>query len=188
MLHNAVCEELDESKTFCLRNWCYVDLNSCKRNSTERVYRSDYFGASQEVFFPEAEKTDLFYSYATCNSTGADWSAYKKEEAKVDRIFGGVSISSTPLYVIAPMVFKHGANGEILAAGAPEYNDDSISFEGVYIDFMNEVIGVSNGDISMINYTHRSNAADVSYPSSPGTATVQDVADGLIDAAIGPFW
>ncbi|KAL3779463.1 hypothetical protein ACHAWO_006448 [Cyclotella atomus] len=188
LLHNIVCQDLDETKTFCLRNWCYVDLQSCKLNSTERVYRSEYFGSSQQVFFQEEAGIDLYYSYTTCNSTGADWEAYKKEEATIDYVLGNIAIVSTPIYVIYPMVFKNDANSVNLGTGSPEYKDDSVPFEGVYIDYAEELMRVSNGDIAMINYTHRSNAADLGYPSSPGTATVQDVADGLIDMAIGPFW
>lgn len=147
---------------------------------TERVYRSEYFGSSQQVFFQEEAGIDLYYSYTTCNSTGADWEAYKKEEATIDYVLGNIAIVSTPIYVIYPMVFKNDANGVNLGTGSPEYKDDSVPFEGVYIDYAEELMRVSNGDIAMINYTHRSNAADLGYPSSPGTATVQVVADGLI--------
>jgi hypothetical protein len=130
----------------------------------------------------------LFYSYATCNSTGADWEAYKKEETALDMVLGNIAILSTPIYVIYPMVFKQNTNGEGLAIGSPEYKDDSIPFTGVYIDYAEKLMQVSNGDIAMINYTHRSNAADFGYPSSPGTATVQDVADGLIGMSILFIW
>lgn len=166
-------------------------MESCKNNSTERVHRSDYLGSTSELFFPDEDGADIFYSYTTCNSTGVDWETYKTEQAgihSVDKVLGGITIVSTPIYAITPMVYKRGTDGEILDKRAPEYKIDSVPFEGMYIEYARELMSITNGDIAMINYTHRSNSADVNHPDSPGTATVQDIADGLIDMAIGPFW
>jgi hypothetical protein len=112
--------------------------------------------------------------------------AYKESGTNV-QVLGGIPIISTASYVVSPMIYKTDANGDLLIAGSAEYKNDSVPFEGVYIDYMKQLIGVANGDIA-IKYTHRSATADHMYPESAGTAAVQDVADGLLDMAIGPYW
>ncbi len=34
---------------YCVRNWCYVDAETCMGSSSERVYRSDYFPVGEGV-------------------------------------------------------------------------------------------------------------------------------------------
>jgi len=187
LLFSPVCQDLDETKTYCLRRWCYVDLDVCKTNSSDRVYRSDYFGSTSGLIFDDSGGIDLYYSYTTCNSTGADWERYKKEQLPADKVLGAVSLLSLATNVM-PFGFKRGPTGDILSSTSPAYKNDSVPYQGVYIDYINELIGISNGDIRMINYTHKSNAASVMNPTSTGTATVQDVADGLVNLAVGPYW
>ena len=187
LLFSPVCQDLDETKTYCLRRWCYVDLDSCKTNSSDRIYRSDYFGSSSGLIFEDSGGIDLYYSYTTCNSTGADWEKYKKEQLPADKVLGAVSLVSLATNVM-PFGFKRGPTGDILNSTSPEYKNDSVPYQGVYIDYIEKLIGISNGDILMVNYTHRSNAASLINPTSTGTATVQDVADGLVDLAVGPYW
>lgn len=151
----------------------------------EHIYRSEWLNAGSNSFIPEPG-VDLFYSYTTCNSTDAGWEEFKAVGAN-NQVLGGIPIISTASYVVSPMVYKTDINGEVLVAGSPEYKNDSVPFEGVYISYMEELMSLSKGDIA-INYTHRSNSADNMYPTSAGTAAVQDVADGLLDMAIGPYW
>jgi len=47
---------------------------------------------------------------------------------------------------------------------------------------------LSGGDIRVLNITHRSKGSNVLHPTSSFTAAVQDVANGLADMSIGPFW
>ena len=68
------------------------------------------------------------------------------------------------------------------------YFDDTIPFGGVYLDYMNDIVKLSNGDIQNVTYTHTSRASMKQYPSSKFTAAVQDVENGLVDMAVGPFW
>jgi len=68
------------------------------------------------------------------------------------------------------------------------YFDDTIPFGGVYVDYMNSIVQLSNGDIQNMTYTHTSRASMKQYPSSSFTAAVQDVENGLVDMAVGPFW
>jgi hypothetical protein len=39
-----------------------------------------------------------------------------------------------------------------------------------------------------MNFTHRSRVSGIVHPSSSFTAAVQDIEDGLVDMAVGPFW
>ena len=188
MLYNEVCEELDDTKTFCLHNWCYVDMESCKTNSFERVYRSIYFDESPEMYFPSDVPIDLFYSYTTCNSTALDGEMDKPTHS----VLGGVNIISLSSD-IPPMAYKRDDAGEIIRYSNSglwmnEYKNDSIPFEGFYIDYVKELMKLSNGDIATVNYTHPSNNAKSMHPESSGTAVIQDIADGLVDMAVGPFW
>jgi len=47
---------------------------------------------------------------------------------------------------------------------------------------------ISNGDIQSMNFTHRSRVSGIVHPASSFTAAVQDIEDGLVDMAVGPFW
>lgn len=184
-LYNEVCEELDDAKTFCLHNWCYVDMTSCKTNSSERVYRSNYFGENPGLFFPSEVPDELFFSYTTCNST-------ENQPTLSLSVLGGAEIISLST-AVPPMGYKRDAAGEIArysnsSLWTNEYINDSIPFEGFYIDYVQELMKLSNGDITTINFTHPSNNANAMHPSSSGTAVIQDIADGLVDMAVGPFW
>ena len=68
--------------SYCFRSWCFVDPNTCKKQSDERVYRSGYFGYDTDV--------ELFYSYSTCNSTADDW--LEVEDNIVGHTLGGIGI------------------------------------------------------------------------------------------------
>ena len=46
-LYDARCK--DTASGDCLQYWCYVDAPKCRRSSTERVYRSDYFSRNDGV-------------------------------------------------------------------------------------------------------------------------------------------
>eukprot|EP00956_Cyclotella_meneghiniana_P012088 scaffold17153_cov65-Cyclotella_meneghiniana.AAC.3 len=47
---------------------------------------------------------------------------------------------------------------------------------------------LSEGDIASLNITYRSEESSVLHPGSSFTAAVQDIANGLADMSIGPFW
>ena len=187
-MYNPICQgTLDETQKFCLSNWCFVDKEICKKNSTERVESSSFFNSEANLFYPDSGKVDLFYSYTTCNSSSADWADFLAN-GKANSVLRGVPIVSTASYVVTPMAYKTGADGAVLTSDdSPEYLNDTHPFKGVYIDYMEELIGVSNNDI-VVNYTHRSKSADAMHPQSAGTAAIQDVADGLLDMAVGPYW
>lgn len=93
-----------------------------------------------------------------------------------------------PTYNI-PMMYKRDVDsGEVLGFPGDEYYDNSVPFEGVYLDYVKSLQGVSDGDIQNITLTHRSRGGSLVHPYSSYTAAVQDVADGLVDMAVGPFW
>ncbi|KAL7528210.1 hypothetical protein ACHAXR_003461, partial [Thalassiosira sp. AJA248-18] len=106
------------------------------------------------------------------------------------------------------VMFKRDGSGQIVTTMGSEYYDNSIPWEGVYLKYVNSVMEISNGDIRNITVTHRSKssslisngdirnitvthrskASGLVHPSSSYTAAVQDLQDGLVDMAIGPFW
>jgi hypothetical protein len=46
-------------------------------------------------------------------------------------------------------------DGEPLSTVGSEYYDNSIGYEGVYPDYIKNVVSVSNGDILNVSYTYR---------------------------------
>ena len=85
-------------------------------------------------------------------------------------------------------MYKRDSNGGILTERGDEYYNDSIPFEGVYIHYLKQIMKFSDGDIKSLNFTHRSKVSDIEHPTSTYTATIQDIADGVIDMAVGSFW
>jgi len=77
---------------------------------------------------------------------------------------------------------------EVLFRPGNEFYDDNIPYEGIYITYIKKIQEVSGGDIQNINFTYRSQASSLVHPGSSFTAAVQDLEDGLVDMAVGPFW
>lgn len=84
-----------------------------------------------------------------------------------------------------PWVYKRNYDRMISPVPGSEYYDNDVPYEGVHINFVNSLQAVSGWDFE-VEYVHGSRASRKVHPSSPGTAAVQDVMDGLVDVAIGP--
>ncbi|KAL7545089.1 hypothetical protein ACHAWF_010799 [Thalassiosira exigua] len=170
-----------EAPDYCFRPWCYVDASSCGKRSDERVYRGSYFGFDSGV--------DLYYSYSKCNSSAEDWFAAEGSVVGGGEALGGIEVGAAIPTYLWPMMFKRDDESEEpLSSPGAEYFDDGRPFEGVYINYANRIVEISNGDIRNLTITHRSRASSIVHPASSFTAAVQDIQDGLIDMAIGPFW
>ena len=51
MIHDPLCNvSVDVMPSYCVQPWCYVDLESCTKDSDEIVYRSSYFGVDSGKF------------------------------------------------------------------------------------------------------------------------------------------
>ncbi|KAL7533811.1 hypothetical protein ACHAXR_005454, partial [Thalassiosira sp. AJA248-18] len=160
---------------YCTRSFCYVDAMQCMGASSQRVFRSGYF--------PIGLGVDLFFSYSTCGSSAEDWF-----ESQQTNPMGGQSLTAiTAAYNILPFVFKRDYNGDIPMAPGEEYYNNSVPYEGVHINYAKSLEAAAEGDFTL-KFIHGSRASKVVHPSSPGNAAVQDVADGLVDIAIGPIW
>mmetsp|Transcript_9466 Transcript_9466/g.14630 ORF Transcript_9466/g.14630 Transcript_9466/m.14630 type:complete len:255 (+) Transcript_9466:87-851(+) len=162
--------------TYCIRSWRYVDMQTCKKESDERVFRSSYFGFKAS----DVTELDVFYSYSTCKSTADDW--FNVEDQILDSgVFNGIDLQvAVPIY-LKPMLYKRDSNGEILTKFGDEYYDDNIPYEGVYIDYLKKIMEISNGDIRSMTFTHRSRASSILSPLSGGKAAIHDIEDGLVD-------
>lgn len=166
---------------YCIRPWCYVDVDTCKKHSSERIFRSSYF--------PRDSGVDAFYSYSTCNSTADTWLEYESSTSDITKaVLGGVTIRANVASYLESMIYKSDSDGEIIKSPGSEYYNDSIPFEGIYPSYIQDLIRLSGGDIKNITYTHRSKASSVVHPASSYTAAIQDIADGIVDMAVGPFW
>lgn len=164
---------------YCFQSWCYVDASTCKRDSEEAVYKSDYFSTH-----------DLFYSYSTCNSTDFFWTQ-QQELISNQGVVGGLAISAVIPTFQDPHMGKIMPNGTIFydrVSDGEAYFNDSIPFGGLYIDYINAIVQLSNGDIKNASFTHSSKASIKQHPTSAFTAAVQDVENGLVDLGVGPFW
>ena len=166
---------------YCFQSFCYVDGNSCRKNSEEDIYKSSYF-----------PQHDVFYSYTTCNSTNYFWEQYVESSATNASVAGGVNISAAVPVLYNPVLLKQLSDGTLVWRQTDDddayYFDDSIPFGGIYIDYVNSLVNISNGDIQKMKFTHTSRASLKEYPTSSFTAAVRDVKNGLVDMAVGPFW
>ncbi len=184
LLHDPVCQgDLSTAviPPYCFQPWCYVDATSCRKNSEEDIFKSEYF----------LDQHDIFWSYSTCNSTDNFWQQYLESSASNVSVIGGTNITAIIPDYQYPTLNKRLRNGTVLNhqyERGDEYFDDSIPFGGIYIDYMNELVKISNGDIQNVTFTHTSKASLKRYPASSFTAAVQDVENGLMDMAVGPFW
>ena len=182
LLHDPTCQanlSTTAVPPWCYQTWCYVDANSCKKNSEEDIYKSDYFQS----------QNNIFYSYSTCNSTEYFW---QLQSSSVDvSVMGGISLSAAIPDYQFPMLGKQSTNGTELThqhERGEEYFNDSIPFTGLYIDYINSLVQISNEDIQNVTFTHTSKANLKRYSASSFTAAVRDVENGLVDMAVGPFW
>eukprot|EP00956_Cyclotella_meneghiniana_P023232 scaffold44786_cov61-Cyclotella_meneghiniana.AAC.8 len=129
MIHDPLCNvSVDVMPSYCVQPWCYVDLESCTKDSDEIVYRSSYFSVDSGV--------DVYFSYSTCNATvhSSDLAQMKKAPKG---FMGGVDIrANVPTYRF-PYIYKRDEGGEGLASiDGPEYYDNSIPWAGAYIDLV----------------------------------------------------
>ena len=122
---------------------------------------------------------------STCNSTASDWLEVK------DEILGLTHLNEMEIDVIVPSYLppshykRDQITAEVLRQTGKEYYDDNVEFEGLYVDYAEEIKRISQGDIQDLHFTYRSKGSSESYPGSSFTAAVLDVANGLADMAIG---
>ena len=184
LIHDPICQG-DPSTTvvppWCMQAFCFVDASSCRKNSEEDIYKSDYF-----------PQHDIFYSYSTCNSTDYFWQQHVGSSATNASVAGGVNISAAVPVLYNPVLMKYLPDGTLVRrqtdADDAYYFDDRVPFGGIYIDYVNSIVKLSNGDIQNVTFTHTSRASLKRYPRSRFTAAVRDVQNGLVDMAVGPFW
>mmetsp|Transcript_1544 Transcript_1544/g.3190 ORF Transcript_1544/g.3190 Transcript_1544/m.3190 type:complete len:753 (+) Transcript_1544:97-2355(+) len=160
---------------YCFQSWCYVDADACVRDTDNAVYRSSYF--------PVESGVDMFYSYDACNSTGNSWMEFVERRA-----LGGIHIKASVPSYLEPMIFKRDGEGNIIDEPGEEYYDNSVPYEGAYMNYIKEIMRIAKGDITNVTYTYKSRSSTLKHPSSHYTAAVQDIENGLVDMSIGPFW
>ena len=154
----------------CPQPWCYVDRDACKRDSEEEIRASDMFPG-------------LFYSYSTCGGSSDAWIGNNEngtDLVELNVLNGGQFLAAVPSLQL-PNLFKLDTAGNLVLDKGDEYYDDESPFYGVYINYVKDLVRVSNGDIGGLNFTHVSRGSNVEHPSSSYTAAVQDVANGLVD-------
>lgn len=156
------------------RPWCYVtSRDGCTADEGQRIYAS--------YFFESAEDT-LYYSYTACG--GEDWT----DRLEREKTLGGATVlAATPQAYFPPYHYKRGPDGGVLSAAGDEYWNTSVPYEGVMVDYLRELQDLSGGDFE-VEWTHGSRASKRVHPSSAYTASVQDIADGTVDLAVGPIW
>ncbi|EJK76138.1 hypothetical protein THAOC_02116 [Thalassiosira oceanica] len=182
LIHDKDCQGVLNGTVmprYCPQPWCYVDRDACKRNSDEEVRASDYFS-----------NEGLFFSYTTCGGSSEAWMDHVEngtDPIQQNVLNGRQLLAAVPLLQL-PNLFKRDSEGNVVLDRGDEYYDDASPFHGVYISYMKDLVRVSNGDIGGLNFTHVSRASNVEHPSSLGTAAVQDVANGLVDLAVAPYW
>ncbi len=105
-------------------------------------------------------------------------------------VLGGINLTAIVPTFTYPVMSKQLPSGAVWerTENNTYYFDDSIPFGGIYIDYVNAIAQLSNGDIQNdVMFTHTSRGSLKRYTSAY-TAAVQDVENGLADMAVGPFW
>ena len=96
MIHDPICNYSAITSIvappYCFRPWCYVDVESCIKDSDERVYRSSYFDFDSEI--------DVYFSYSTCNSTADDWLEAQKTDLVASLLEGANILGNVPTYTL----------------------------------------------------------------------------------------
>jgi len=123
---------------YCARSWCYVDVEQCKKESLEIIYRSSYFDVDTNV--------DLFFSYSTCNSTAEDF-IEAQDTVVFSQALGGIDILANVPNYYNPSMFKRNGDGGIItstndAGGEEYYYNDAIPWEGAAIEYVQEIVQV----------------------------------------------
>eukprot|EP00985_Skeletonema_marinoi_P008483 scaffold3854_cov120-Skeletonema_marinoi.AAC.5 len=106
-------------------------------------------------------------------------------------VIGGINITAAIPDYQYPTLNKRLPDGTELNhqyERGDEYFDDSVPFGGIYIEYINSVVKISDGDIQNVTFTHTSKASLKRFPASSYTAAVRDVQNGLVDMAVGPLW
>jgi len=153
---------------YCKEQWCYVDKTQCK-NSSELLYRSDSFS-----------KSNLFYSYSTCNSTAHSWRSFQTTQSIEDKL---VQVTIPELWY--PAIYKETEDKNMTPSSSIAlYRNDSIPWKGLVIDYLNAIGKMSN---TTFNFTHRSGGAD-KISTNTYTAAVYDVQVGISGMAASLFW
>mmetsp|Transcript_2090 Transcript_2090/g.4481 ORF Transcript_2090/g.4481 Transcript_2090/m.4481 type:complete len:745 (+) Transcript_2090:84-2318(+) len=179
LVDDATCDVSQANNSdipsYCFQSWCYVDADACVRDTDNAVYRSSYF--------PVESGVDMFYSYDACNSTGNSWMEFVERRA-----LGGIHIKASVPSYLEPMIFKRDGEGNIIDEPGEEYYDNSVPYEGAYMNYIKEIMRIAKGDITNVTYTYKSRSSTLKHPSSHYTAAVQDIENGLVDMSVGPFW
>jgi hypothetical protein len=162
---------VDAPPSYCSESWCYVDTEKCK-SSSELLFQSDVF--------TDILGRQLYYSHSTCNSTNL-WFSFKSNQ-----VLEGKRISVTVPEVWAPVHYKLTADGNIASSSGSEYYDDSIPWKGWLLDYLDDVLEISN--VKSFDYTPRSGGSEVAITSSIYTGAVYDVQTGLSCLAASLFW
>mmetsp|Transcript_30958 Transcript_30958/g.48486 ORF Transcript_30958/g.48486 Transcript_30958/m.48486 type:complete len:749 (-) Transcript_30958:92-2338(-) len=183
LLHDPLCQG-DLSTTtvppYCFQSWCYVNSTSCKKNSEEEIFKSEYF----------PPQYNIFWSYSTCNSTDHFWQQHLESSANSVSVISGTDLAAIIPDYRYPTMNKQLPGGAVWERTEDNtyYFDDTIPFGGIYIDYIKEIVKISNGDIQNVTFTHTSKGSLKRYPASSFTAAVRDVENDLADMAVGPFW
>ena len=162
---------------FCFQQWCYVDRNVCKRDPTEALYASQYFAGEE-----------LYYFYSTCGAHGDSWLHCQDHDNMTSHVMGGASLlAAVPAL---QQIFKTdpGSREGVVDSQGDAYYNSSITYEGIYMDYVRDLIRLSGGDIEEVAYTHESRGSSTRYRASRYTALVQDMENRIADMAVAGFW
>ena len=128
----------------------------------------------------------VLFVFDVCGSSNDAWESFENNTSA--KVLGGVNLRAAVPSLQLPNLFKRDDDGKIVLTKGDEYYDDDSPYYGVYVDYISELIRISNGDILRVNFTATSEGNQRKHPTSSYTAAVQDVANGLVDLSVAPFW
>ena len=182
------CSVANETVPACSQRWCYISATVCRfsRVAFQRGSITEHLAHVGDGGQP----SDRYVSYETCGSSFRIWDA---DALKSQSLLRGRELKvAIPTVNSWPIHFKRNeSTGQPIlswrdwAELETIYEDDSISFEGAMIDYLNDVLQISSA--SQFDLTFVSGGTRTAF-ASPWTAMVAEVEAGNADVGASTVW
>lgn len=124
----------------------------------------------------------LFYSYDTCATGQHDIYGDSVSAA----LGAGRAVRVGFPFSLYPLHYKRLAGGEAYYGRGDVYADDSIPWEGIFVDYVRAL--AAEAPWGNLSFHGTSTGAQLAVPNSSWTAAVHDVGSGVFDLGASDFW
>lgn len=163
------CNMTNPRPSWCSQQWCYV---AAPLNCSLRIHRST-----------DTHNSGKYWSYEVCGNPHPE--------------VNPLPLDGSTLRVVVPGIWypthykRNPTTGAVYEDGkGAAYYDDTIKYEGAYVDYMEAVQreAAKQGSNFKIVYTHISDWSANLNHSSSWTAAIYDIEQGRVDMALSDYW